>query len=1031
MPTKYKNISSMVLNIDPDNRPFLQVQINDGKYIGLLDSGAQCSVMSKEMYEKMGKEKNQLFSCAIKITTASKQIVPVLGYVRVPYLVRKTKRIIPTLVIDNGSPLILGMDFWNAYGISPVFLNDNFDINEIQLDEIDRMEIDEKVLNQMDDITPPKPNLVSVPHELDHEQQSLLNSVVTHFPFVPEEGELNCTHLAKHVINTGDALPVRKKQYIMSPAITKKAIEEVNRLLKRGIIEPIKYSEWLLPFLPVQKPNGSIRLCLDARGLNAVTKRNAYPQQNMNRILGQLSSPRYISTLDMTDAFYQIPLAEESKCKTAFSVPSKGTFVFKRMVMGLCDSGSTLCWLIDKILGADFEPYCFPYMDDIVIVTDTFERHIEILGKIADRLKMANLTINPKKSLFCYKRLKYLGHIINEDGIGLDPSRIEAMLNFPEPSTIKEARRVLGMAGWYRKFVRNFAEISAPISETLKTSNGKFQWTNEASIAFKKLIKCLTEAPVLGTADYSLPFIIESDASDIGCGCVLIQIQGGKEKVIAYMSQKFTGAQRKYQTTEKECLAVILGFEKFRPYIEGSRVTVITDHAALLWLQNLKDPTGRLARWALRLQAYDFTIIHKKGKDHVVPDALSRSVEMVVVTNFKKTTDSWYTNLISKINENPQLIDDFEIKNGLLYKRVKVDPEEWRLCVPSEFRNAIIKDNHDEITSCHFGKFKTMHKIRLSYYWPAMRKDIENYIRNCEICKKVKPKNIETTPPMGEYIEPGCPWRIIASDIIGPFPLSKRGNMYILVAIDLFSKFTILKATKRATAESLVEFLKNEVFLKFSPPKYLIIDNGKQYKSKLFNELMKELGIKSWYTASYFPQANCTEAVNKTIGTAIRTFVINDFTHREWDVHLQEIASAINHSVHTSTQEIPSTVLFGQRMPQKGVEYDIIVDVQNPNTDPRSTFDLIRSKVAENLKKAYENNRKRYNLRTRAVDYSVGDIVYRENKKLSDASVYYSSKLAPRFIKSKILEKKGTNTYVLEDFDSKRTGIYHAEHFHK
>lgn len=396
----------------------------------------------------------------------------------------------------------------------------------------------------------------------------------------------------------------------------------------------------------------------------------------MNRILGQLSPSNYISTLDMTDAYYQIPLDETSKCKTAFSVPSKGTYVFKRMVMGLCDSGSTLCWLIDKILGADFEPHCFPCMDDIVIVTDTFEKHMEILKKIAERLRMANLTINPKKSLFCYKRLKYLGHIIDENGVSLDPSRIEAMLNFPEPSTIKEARRVLGMAGWYRKFVRNFAEVTAPISETLKTSNGAFKCTTAASLAFKKLIKCLTEAPILGTADYSLPFVIESDASDVGCGCVLIQNQKGTNRVIAYMSQKFTNAQRKYQTTEKECLAVILGFEKFRPYIEGSKVTVITDHAALLWLQNLKDPTGRLARWALRLQTYDFAIIHKKGKDHVVPDALSRSVETVEITDFKTTTDPWYKVLIEKISLNPQLVDDFEIKNELLYKKVRMDPEE-------------------------------------------------------------------------------------------------------------------------------------------------------------------------------------------------------------------------------------------------------------------------------------------------------------------------------------------------------------------
>lgn len=196
----YKNITSMILNIDHDNRPFLQVRISDKKYMGLLDSGAQCSVMSKEMYDMIDKGEYDLFPCALKITTASKQIVPVLGFVKVQYIVNEIKRTIPTLVINNGSPLILGMDFWNAYSIRPIFSDANLNINEIVLDEIDRAKINtenEKQLNQIDDIIPPKPNLVSIPHLLTDKEQTLLDSVVTQFPFVPEGGELNHTHLAK------------------------------------------------------------------------------------------------------------------------------------------------------------------------------------------------------------------------------------------------------------------------------------------------------------------------------------------------------------------------------------------------------------------------------------------------------------------------------------------------------------------------------------------------------------------------------------------------------------------------------------------------------------------------------------------------------------------------------------------------------------------------------------------------------------------------------------------------------------------
>lgn len=365
------------------------------------------------------------------------------------------------------------MDFWNAFRIKPTFTCNSYGIGAYRLNgkySIDEIECDD-FRGPLDDVTPSKHASVSIPHELTKSQQEKLDDVVKKFPFVPESGELNYTHLTKHVIDTGQSEPIRQKQYVMSPVMLKKALIEVDRLLSRGIIEPVEMSEWLNPFIGVNKPNGLIRLCLDARKLNGATKKNAYPQQNVNRILSQLSKTKYVTAIDMTDAFYQIPLDKKSREKTAFSVPSRGTFVFKRMVMGLCNSGATLCALMDKLLGNEFEPYLFIYLDDFIIATDSFEKHLEIMARLAEKLKFANLTISPKKSQFCYKRLKFLGHIIDENGISLDPSRIEAMVNFPEPTCIKEVRRVLGMAGWYRRFIRDFAEITTPMSETLKKKN--------------------------------------------------------------------------------------------------------------------------------------------------------------------------------------------------------------------------------------------------------------------------------------------------------------------------------------------------------------------------------------------------------------------------------------------------------------------------------------------------------------------------------------------------------------------------------
>lgn len=1038
IPKKFTKIASMILNLENDNRPYLRVSVYVTMYVGLLDSGAMCSVMGVEMFRECESRGLILNKCKVKITTADGTSHPVRGYVNVPFVVNNVRRIIPTLVLERAEcPLILGMDFWNAFRIKPSFTCNSYGIGAYRLNgkfSIDEME-SKDFRGPLDDISPPKQASVSVPHELTDEQRIKLDEIIKKFPFVPENGQLNCTPLTKHVIDTGESEPIRQKQYVMSPVMLKKAIAEVDRLLSRGIIEPVEMSEWLNPFLGVDKPNGLIRLCLDARKLNAVTKKNAYPQQNVNRILSQLSKTKYVTAIDMTDAFYQIPLDENSKAKTAFSVPSKGTYVFKRMVMGLCNSGSTLCALIDRLLGNEFEPYLFIYLDDFIIATDSFEKHLEIMSRLADKLRFANLTISPKKSLFCYKRLKFLGHIIDENGISLDPSRIEAMVNYPEPTCVKDVRRVLGMAGWYRRFIRDFAAITTPMSETLKKKKcSVFKWTTEASLAFKKLIKALTEAPVLATPNYDLPFKIECDASDFACGAVLSQVQDGGERVIAYMSQKFIASQRKYHVTEKECLAVIMGIEKFRPYIEGSHFTVITDHYSLLWLRNLKDPNGRLARWSLRLQGYDFDIIHRKGKDHVVPDALSRMVSSVEIRQFKDSPDVWYRKLHENVMNETQLHDDLRLVNDVVYKKFKVNDVgdmEWRVCVPSECRSAVIKANHDDLTSGHFGVFKTYAKIKRYYFWPGMKESIADYIRNCGVCRLAKPPNSTTQPPMGSFKDPKTIFRHISTDIVGPTVLSKRNKRFLLVAVCSFSKYVIVKPVTNATAKDVVEFLRDDVFMKFAVPKIILSDNGKQYKSKEYERFLNEYGVTAEYTANYHAQANPTEAANKSVVYAIRSYVENELCHRDWDLHLQEIANAMNNSKHTSTGQEPNVIVFGQNMPQRGYEYDNFIDANSDRSRNKEAFDKIREKVQGYLLKAYENSKKRYDLRSREIKYQIGDTVYRKNKKLSDAGAYYSSKLGSRNVKCRIVEQTGSNTYRLRDDNTGKEGIYSAKDFFK
>lgn len=1036
IPAKFSNVSIAKVNLNYDNRPYLFTKIFDQKVKGLMDSGAQSSIINEELFEKLKSQGLKLLECNVVVTTADGTGHKALGYVKIPFVVRDIKRTIPTLVVREAAvELILGWDFWTAYRIKPCFTSSAFGIQVVQGNEKTEEDPNE-TYNYEDfeaDVSPPKCIKVETKHELNDEQKKALDEVMATFPFCNPEGELNKTHLKEAAIDIGNAKPVRTKMRFTPPAKLKKLIEETERLEARGIIRRVEFSEWLLPILCVPKPNGKIRVCLDARKLNEVTKKNSYPQQNANRILSLIGKTKYISTLDMTDAYYQIPLRTEDQLKTAFAVPTKGTYVYQRMPMGLCNSGSELCSLIDTLFGTEFEPNAFPYLDDIVVVSETFEEHLDILKRLAAKFNFANLSISTEKSKFCYKRLRYLGHIIDEEGVGMDKSRVEAIENFPKPKNVKEVQRLLGLAGWYRRFIQDFSIITAPISELIK-KEVKFEWTKEREEAFRKLTKALISAPVLATPDYSLEFEIQCDACQIGCGAVLIQRQNGQEKVIAYMSQKFTATQRKYHVTEQECLAVILAIEKFRPYVEGTHFRVITDHHSLLWLKNLRDPTGRLARWALRLQGYNFTLLHRKGKHHVVPDALSRAISTIDIE--EKSSDSWYNKLLSLANDKPQENDNLSIRNGLVYIKLSMKEEcddpncLWRLCVPKEKRLDVLKANHDSENAMHFGRFKTTEKIREAYYWPKMNSDIAEYVKNCEVCKKIKPINHITTPPAGKSVEAKRPWRIIATDIKGPFPLSSLGNRFILVAVDLFSKFAVIRAVRNAEAKNVTQFIKNDVICRFGCPEIVVCDNGKQYQSKLFNEMLKQRNIRIWHTANYFAQANPTECVNKVIGTALKSFMIEELNHKSWDLHINEINCAINSAKHTSTGKSPYEVLFGMRMVQDATQYNEIVDVNEQRQLSELDRTRMQRKIQEKLNESYEKSHKRYNLRTREIKYKVGDTVYRNNTILSDATKYFCRKLAPKFIKCTIVEKTGTNTYKLRDEHSGKEAIHHSSNFH-
>lgn len=763
---------------------------------------------------------------------------------------------------------------------------------------------------------------------------------------------------------------------------------------------------------------------MDARQLNGVTVKSAYPQANANRILALLQGTKYLSAIDLTDAFYQIKLEKSSRRKTAFAVQSRGTFMYKRMPMGLCNSSATISELVQGIFGCDLEPWVFHYIDDFIVATDTFERHIEILAQVALKLREAGLQISTQKSRFCMSRLVFLGYVVDEAGIRPDPSKIAPILDLPRPKNVREVRRLIGMAGWYRRFIDGFSTITAPLTDLIKKAKQKFSWTDEAQAAFESLKLALTSSPVLGIPDYSLPFQIECDASDHGMGAVLVQTQNGEERVIAFMSAKLNAAQRNYHVTERECLAVLTAIEKFRPYIEGTKFTVITDHASLVWLKNFKDPTGRIARWALKMQSYDFDIKHRKGTHMVVPDALSRAIESIEIESLAETSDDSYCALRDSVKKAPDKFLDHRVDNGIVIKhtgiRLTGNDDGWRVVVPKDHRAKILQECHDDILAAHGGYLKTLHRVQRRYTWPKMRAEIAKYVSRCDTCRATKQSNTSQIAPMGNYRDPESPWKMMAIDFMGPFPMSKARNRFLLIVVDLFSKYTLLHPMRNASAEETVKFLKNNDFLKFGCPEILISDNGAQLTSKTFTGLLSEYNVKHWRTANYHAQANATEAANKTIKNALRASIRDSKSQRDWDVLLPEINCALNTSYHTATKFSPFSILYGYEMHTDGKTYH----AQDSDASHKPQIQAIREKVALHLRNAYEKSKHYYDTRARNIQYNPGDTVWKKNTVLSKAGEYYSSKLGDRYVKCVVKRQAGTNTYLLTDETGREIGIF-------
>ncbi|KAL6417460.1 hypothetical protein ACFW04_012719 [Cataglyphis niger] len=602
----------------------------------LLDSGSEVSFVNPDTAELARKAGRSPQPTDGYIRLANGIRAPVAEELELPFTVEgravtHTFQVLP----DLGSPVLIGTDLWAELQITmpppPRAATSNKPGQTATI---------EGEISQ--GINPRSP-------EEDERLREFLRQELQEFDTVRGP-----TNRITHQIRLKPGSPIKQRYRPRNPTMQAVINAEVDRMLEAGIIE-LSASAWSSPVVLVKKKDGTYRFCIDYRKLNQASKKDAYPLPHIIATLDKLRGARYLSTLDLKEGYWQVPLDMGSRPATAFTIPGRGLFQFWVMPFGLHSAPATFQRLLDSVLGPELEPNVLVYLDDIIVVSRTFDNHLAHLREVFRRLREARLRINTQKCHFCQDRLRYLGHIVDQEGVQTDPEKVSAITGWPAPTNVRQVRQFVGMASWYRRFVPDFSAVAAPLTR-LTRKGARFTWSTEEERSFQRLKAALTTAPILTCPDFNKPFILQTDASSYGLEAVLTQESPEGECVIAYASRTLNGAERNYSATELECLAVVWGIRRMRDYLEGYRFTQI------------ENPTGRLGRWLFELQQFDFDVRYRRGTLNQVADALSRRPEVCAIQGGKRCT--WYNRVRRNLKARPADFPDYRMQEEKLFRHL-------------------------------------------------------------------------------------------------------------------------------------------------------------------------------------------------------------------------------------------------------------------------------------------------------------------------------------------------------------------------
>lgn len=986
------NENGQTIEIKISNLPIIEIKFQNITLNALIDTGAELSLINENIVnEYLSNFKNNIIriSKVSLIDAGGRKFANCNKVLNATFTVQNEKIQAEFVIMGNMNfDVIIGEDILtkirakidmgernvNIKGKTvPIIKRNNNEIknmNDKRVKEIQRGENMYKI-NNYNSLTKLELNCPTKYNDIVHDLIIKYNSLTNYVPRIAKG--------YTHSLNVDQNKPFKSKTYPIPYHYRNQVNLELQNMIKANVIEPAR-TDYINPLVVVRKKDSSIRLCLDARKLNEITKSQFDSPQGIDTMLAYIGKKTIFTKLDLKNSFWLIPLAVESRKYTGFMVDGH-VYQFKVVPFGLQSASSALVRAMQQILDK-YEKFCFHYVDDILVFSENDEQHLNHLNTIMNALDVAGLKLNLEKCQFYQNNVKYLGYQVAKEGISIDKERLDEIKNYPKPKNLKMLRGFLGMLNYYKKFIPNISEMEVPLIELLRKET-KWTWDERRQTAFDRLKTSFHKNLLLYSPDFTIPFILRTDASDHSIAAELSQIQSGTETPICFISRILKPYEVRYAVCEKEMAAIVFAITKLKFYLTSSRFILETDHQALASLMNNRFANNRIYRWTLLIQEFSFDIKHRPGKDNVTADALTRNTlpniqdphEFIIALNRLTMTDGLFTETnVLRSQENlthiRQILQTRDMYRGHILKDeiiIKLINDDELYVIDTDLTERIVQNLH--ITYGHIGVRKTWLVFRENFYAEKDLKIIKNVINNCHICCLGKTKNHKNKNNVSSIVT-NEPLKIVAIDYVSNLIKTQKGYKHILVVIDCFSKYTKLYPTRRCNTKTTIAILENYCREIGKPQKFLT-DNATYFNNVRFTQHWTQRDVDVIFTSIRHPQANPAERYIQEVLRFLR--IATQDRHTDWIRHIPSVEHYLNHTPSTVTQIAPITIIFG-------------VKPQRPwSNDSELNLEAIQNKARKRIQDNAERYCKRENAKIkRGLKFDLGDYVIVKRLKVTD-----------------------------------------------